>query len=98
MLPKKERLNTTDFSEIKNLKFKRLNVSYGFFVIYESGSKKGIVMSKKNFKTAVSRNKIKRLFYNTVREIPSLKAMSFVFHPKKIFTKLELQKDLLSMI
>lgn len=107
MLPKKERFTTADFSKIKsNLKFKKLNTLYGFFIIYEKGVKKAIILSKKNFKTAVERNKIKRLFYNTILDIQNeqekseviIKNKSFVFHSKKSFTKEELKKDLKQII
>jgi ribonuclease P protein component len=105
MLPKIERFSTTDFSNLKNKKFKKTNTLYGFFVIYPEdnkiGNKKGIILSKKNFKTSISRNRHKRLFYNTIlslqKENPELKDKSFVFHPKKSFKREDLEKDLLNI-
>ena len=95
MLAKKERFSTKDLSFIKTLKSRRINTNIGFFVIYESETnKKGIMVGKKVFKTAPGRNKYKRLFYNTVREIPKLKEISLIFHPKKVFTKEELLDEL----
>lgn len=111
MLPKKERFTTADFSKIRTHKFKKIYTPYGFFVVYPAYSeategmatthqsgKKGIVMSKKNFKRAVDRNKYKRLFYNTILEVqetkPETKTKSFVFHPKKVFAKEELKQFL----
>ena len=91
MIPKKERFSTADLSKLKSLKSKRINSSLGFFIVYESDkSKKGIMMSKKVFKTAVMRNKYKRLFFNSIKEVSELKNKSLIFHPKKIFNKEEL--------
>lgn len=75
-------------------------------------SKKAIVLSKKNFKTAVSRNKYKRLFYSSILNIQALeekntntevgslggiKHKSFIFYPNKIFSKKDLMEDLLRL-
>ena len=116
MLPKFERFNTTDLSKLKNKKFKKIIVKYGFFVVYPEPEphltspinkggivrKKGIILSKKVFKRAVDRNKYKRFFYNTILDIQKgnseLKSKTFIFHPKKVFEKEELQKDLLAIL
>ncbi len=98
MLSKKERFSTQDLNSARDIKGKRINSPLGFFVVYEGGNKKGIMVGKKVFKTAVLRNKYKRLFYNTVKEIPTIKKMSFIFHPKKTFTKEELLKELTSVL
>lgn len=69
-------------------------------------NKKGIILSKKNFKTAVQRNKVKRLFYNTILEIKNklkessseLESVSFIFYPNKVFTKEDLKDDLMKIL
>lgn len=100
MLPKKERFSSKDLSDKNFIKQgQKIYTAYGFFVIFNTPlSKKGIILSKKNFKTAVLRNKYKRLFYNTIlelqKEIPNLKPKSFLFHPKKVFAKQELLKEM----
>lgn len=108
MLPKTERFSARDLSD-KTLfnKSGKIYTQYGFFVILanpdpETKGKKGIILSKKNFKTAVLRNKYKRLFYNTVRELQqnsiSLKSLSLTFHPKKAFSKEELKLDIVKSV
>lgn len=99
MLAKKERFSTKDLSFVKNLKSRKINTNIGFFVIYEDldgvlGPKKGVMVSKKVFKTAPARNRYKRLFYNTIKALENLKGQSLIFHPKKIFTKEELLAEL----
>lgn len=103
MIPKSERFSAKDFSN-KNL-FKnnqKIYTLYGFFVVLDGDlNKKAIVISKKNFKTAILRNKYKRLFYavlsKTQKNYPILKQKTFIFNPKKIFTKDELEKDLINL-
>lgn len=99
MLPKVERFSTTELSNLKNIKSTKTNCPLGFFVIFPTATtrKKGIMVSKKVFKTAVIRNKNKRLFYNTVNSLESLKNKSFIFHPKKTYTKKELLEELSKM-
>lgn len=97
MLPKGEKFTTSDFSKMKNLKSKKIHTPIGFFVVYE-GHKKGIVISKKVFKRAVDRNKWKRLYYNALSEMKGLENSSFIFHPKKSFTKEELVNTLLQSV
>ena len=105
MLPKTERFTTKELDGLRriNPKTKKLNTPYGFFVIHElpePTGKKGIILTKKIFKTAVLRNKTKRLFYNTILEIKkenqnlNLNQATFLFHPKKVFSKKELIEDL----
>lgn len=102
MLPKKEKFTSKDFSD-KNIfkNSKKTYTKYGFFVVLEGENKKGIILSKKVFKTAVLRNKYKRLFYNSILELqksfPQINTKSFVFHPKKEFSKEDLLKDLKSL-
>ena len=93
MLPKKEKFTTEDFkNKILFKNGRKIYTPCGFFVVLGSLSgKKGIIFSKKSFKTAVLRNKYKRLFYNTLLEIQKqnseLKNKSFVFYPNQPFTK-----------
>ncbi len=103
MLPKKEKFSSRDFSN-KNLfrNSQKIYTQYGFFVVLENYINpyfpKAIVLSKKNFKTAVLRNKYKRLFCNTLLEVQreniSLKQKAFIFYPKQFFSKEELREDL----
>ena len=113
MLPKKEKFTTKDLGNKNIFKSgKKIFVEYGYFLQTPGGlHRKGIILSKKNFKTAVLRNKYKRLFYNTILEIykgnsprsgesvskefsEKLKEKSFIFYPKKVFTKEELLNTL----
>jgi ribonuclease P protein component len=106
MLPKKEKFTSKEMSDGALFKNgKKVHTTYGFFVLTPQplgGSGKfGIVLGKKYFKTAVLRNKYKRLFYNTLLEFKKdtkLVVKSLIFHPKKIFTKEELKKDFLNML
>lgn len=59
--------------------------------------KKAVILSKKNFNTATLRNKIKRLFFNTIREEKSLKNKTFILYCRKEFTKEELMIDLMKI-
>ena len=99
MLPKKEKFTSLDFAN--KLLFnnsKKIYTPYGFFLVLRSENvegvifnKKAIILSKKNFKTAVLRNKCKRLYFNSLLEVfkqkPELRNKSFIFYPKKTFTK-----------
>ncbi len=120
MLPKKNRFSSQDLANKSLFKnSKKIYTEYGFFVVLEKhplapslkkrggSAKKGIVLSKKSFKTAALRNKYKRLFYNTILEIQNENKIenktentekSFIFHPKKVFTKVELKLDLLKIM
>jgi ribonuclease P protein component len=103
MLSKKQKFTAQEFADKQTFKnSKKVFLEYGFFLVLEKGKgvgtgKFGIVMSKKNFKTAVLRNKYKRLFYNTLLEIKredkSVENISLIFYPKKVFTKENLIKD-----
>jgi ribonuclease P protein component len=99
MLPKKLKFSSKDHSKVKAFKSKKLITKYGFFVILEEtfGGKKSIITSSKNFKTAVLRNKVRRLFYNTLANEDSIMNKSFVLHAKKEFTGPELLVDLLKI-
>ncbi len=104
MISKKEKFSSKDFSNKKLFKnSKKIYTPYGFFLVLEDFlCKKGIILLNKNFKTAVLRNKYKRLFYNTLLELKKdskidLQKKSFVFYPKKQFSKEELIKDILEI-
>ena len=61
-------------------------------------NKFGIIVPKKIFKTAVSRNKHKRLFFNTLLEFKKTDNInSFVFYPKKIFNKEDVLHAIMSL-
>jgi ribonuclease P protein component len=99
MIPKRNKFSTEDFANkglFKNSK--KTITAYGYFSVLEKGNKKAVILSKKNFKTAVLRNKYKRLFFNALLEVqkdkPELVKTSFVFYPKKTFTKEEIVLDL----
>jgi ribonuclease P protein component len=95
MLSKNKRLTTSDFLLIKNLKPRKVFSELGVFCFYENIPKFAIVLSKKTFKTAVSRNLHKRVFYNTLREL-SYSGQAFVFYPKKIFSKDDLERVIIT--
>jgi RNase P protein component len=117
MLSKNEKLSRLDFQKLKGLKFQKTPTNIGVFCIYKSFPhlktnlqpiffKANIVVSKKNFKTAVSRNKAKRIYYNYIiglkKENPEffhkiLNEKVLVFYPNKIFTKEELSKIFLNL-
>lgn len=102
MIPKRERFTSIDLKNNRNIKGKRLNAKFGFFLIFplkqgEIG-KKGIILSKKNFKTAVLRNKYRRLFYNVLRSLESRTKHSILFSPKQEFSEEELREVLLNVI
>ncbi len=95
MLPKSQRYTTKDFVKIKAEKTKKLYTNIGFFVFISfMPIKFGVILSKKNFKRAVDRNKYKRLFFNTLLANKKLATTSFLFYPKVEFTKAELVKSL----
>lgn len=111
MISNKFKFKREDFNKIKQQKTKRVNTQFGFFVIFQSDfgivlnkiteeviGKKSIVVSKKVFKTAVSRNLHKRIFYNIMKDInknETLKEKAFVFFPNKSFNSVNL-KDIIS--
>ena len=107
MLPKRERFSTEDFKSIKKQKTKKFIVNNGFFVVLLGLSntkleskfiitKKSVILPKKIFKTAVLRNKYKRLYYNTISFFLKEKNLdkSFIYYPRKTFTKENLLEDL----
>jgi len=113
MIPKRNKFSSRDFANKSLFKnSKKVVVPYGYFSILTPPSlpllrggtqnKKGIILSKKNFKTAVLRNKFKRLFYNTLLEVQKEKKefleISFIFHPNKLFSKEELVIDLKKIV
>jgi RNase P protein component len=100
MLPKQEKFTARDLSDKSIFKnSKKIYTPYGFFLVLSPSPtervgvrpKKTIILTKKNFKTAVSRNKHKRIYFNTLLEVfkqkPELRSKSFIFYPNKIFTK-----------
>jgi len=101
MLSKKERFSTSDLSLAQKQKSKKFPTSLGTFVVFEDLDgglgKKAIIISKKVSKSAVERNKYKRLFFNTVKEIKALNKRSFILHLKKTFTKEEIASALKSL-
>lgn len=103
MLPKTKRFTAKDLDNLRKLnpKHTKLNTPYGFFVIYE-GSKKGIFLSKKNFKHAVERNRLKRLFYNVFLEVSQeckeIEKYSLILHAKKAFNKKEIMVDIMKIL
>jgi ribonuclease P protein component len=112
MLSKKLRFSTSDFSLIKTLKPQKVFTDIGVFCIYKNlqndlgESKFAIVVPKKIFKTAVSRNKHKRIFFNVLQNYltqPLLakvrsSACSIIFYPRKNFNKEELKKELATVL
>lgn len=99
MLAKKEKFSTEDILLTKKIKSKKIHTNIGFFNFYLDNpmlkNKKTIILSSKDFKTAVLRNYHKRLFYNIIRELKQkeefkLNQVSFVFFAKKAFNKKEL--------
>jgi ribonuclease P protein component len=101
MLSKKERFSTEDLLLAQKQKNKKVPTPLGTFVVFEDGDslgKKAIIISKKVSKSAVERNKLKRLFFNTTREIKDLKVKSFILHLKKTFTKEEIKTTLRSLV
>lgn len=103
MLSKEQRFSTSDFLLIKTLKPEKIPTSIGVFCIYKNsekvlGNKFAIVLAKKNFKLAVTRNKYKRLFFNFLKENNKNNNLkySIVFYPKKQFTKEELLHAIMS--
>ncbi len=105
MLPKQNRFSSSDFSLIKTIKPKKIFTDIGFFSIYENlkvnnleVNKFGIIVPKKIFKTAVLRNKHKRLFFNTLLEFKKTDNInSFVFYSKKIFNKEDVLHAIMSL-
>lgn len=107
MLAKNKKFTTEDFKVIKKEISKKIHTKYGFFLVIntclpELVGKKGAVLPKKIFKTAVLRNKYKRLFFNTLRELetqkPKLGLTTLLFFPRQVFTKEELVQDLSRLV
>lgn len=104
MLPKKEKFTSTDFSKLKYIKTKKIHTNIGFFVIIlpqtpgsmSTLTRVSVVLPKKIFKTAVNRNKYKRLFYNTLLSLKKVdnkvNKLSLVFYPKREYTQQELEE------
>ncbi len=98
MLPTKNKFGKIDFQTLKNQKTKRVNTDIGFVLALQdviTPIKQTIVLSKKVAKSSVTRNKLKRLFYNSVLELNkeiSFSKKSFIFYPNKNFTKEKLQE------
>ena len=81
MLPKSERLTTQDFQKIKPKIFFRGDF---FDIGYVSSSiqKFACVISKKKIKTAVNRNKVKRMIFTALKESKPLQINHYIFYIK----------------
>lgn len=88
MLPKKNRISKKDFPSPQRRGFRVFSPFFSaIFYSHENSSKQNrvaIVVSKKTAKTAVSRNLLRRRFYNLIR--PHLEKLLvptvIVFYPK----------------
>ncbi len=101
MLPKQNRFSSSDFSLIKTIKPKKNFTDIGVFCVYKNFpnlniNKFGIIVPKKIFKTAVSRNKHKRIFFNILKNKEN-KNDSLLFYPKKIFNKEDVLHAIMSL-
>ena len=86
MLAKKNRLTTKEFKNVGRFSLYRGE----FFDAKKSeifSHKYAVVLSKKTFKLAVQRNKVRRLFYRilyeTLKNTIKQKSFTILFYPKK---------------
>lgn len=107
MIPKKEKFITSDFSLIKSLKPRKIFTNIGVFCVYVnpnitiSCNKFAIAPSKKIFKTAVSRNKHKRIYFNFLKDNHKkikLQNSLCVFYPNKLYTKETLESEMSKVV
>lgn len=116
MIPKKEKFTTSDFSLIKSLKGtlipgggkpRKIFTNIGVFCIYTNPAKEvgcnkfAIAPSKKIFKTAVSRNKHKRIYFNFLKdshEKIKLQNSLCIFYPNKTYTREALETELSKIV
>lgn len=100
MLPKNKRVNKKTFQILmKDGK----TLSSSFFLLYfikTEDYRCAFVAPKKSFKTAVNRNKYRRLGYNVIRELGPFNANTvFMFKKEAINQKKEeIKKDLYSLV
>ena len=107
MIPKKEKFITSDFSLIKTIKPQKVFTNIGVFCVYANPGEKltcnkfAIAPSKKIFKTAVSRNKHKRMYFNFLKENKQkikLQNNLCIFYPNKLFTKEILEVEMSKVV
>jgi ribonuclease P protein component len=107
MIPKKEKFITSDFSLIKTLKPRKVFANIGVFCIYTNLKKNkpcnkfAIAPSKKIFKTAVSRNKHKRIYFNFLKnnhDKIKLQDSMCIFYPNKVFSKEMLETEMSKVV
>jgi ribonuclease P protein component len=107
MISKKEKFKTLDFSLIKTLKPRKIFTNIGVFCIYSNPNKDAacnkfaIAPSKKIFKTAVSRNRHKRIYFNFLKESHEkikLENSMCVFYPNKLYTKEALEAEMSKVV
>ena len=100
MLPKSKRLDKKTFQEIVNTKRAISTSLFLFFMKNNDLPQYAFVASKGIFKTAVKRNKYRRIGYNILRSI-DVKMGSGVFFYKKgatIATPEEIKKDIIFIL
>ncbi|MFT5280793.1 MAG: ribonuclease P protein component [Flavobacteriaceae bacterium] len=90
MLPKKQRLTTEEFKEVFSTGRKYHTPFFTYIVLKKEDKKTSVVVSKKNIKTAVGRNKKRRMIY---RILQSLQSISPSFWNIMIIKKEALEKD-----
>ena len=101
MLPKKRRITKAVFEAL--MKEKRV-ASTNLFLFYSRKSdicQFAFVAPKNIFKKATTRNKYRRLGYNILRSIPSIKNKIGIFVYKKqaiLATKEEIKKDIFYLL
>lgn len=107
MIPKREKFTTSDFSLIKTMKPRKIFTNIGVFCIYNNPSKEAgcnkfaIAPSKKIFKTAVSRNKHKRIYFNFLKDNYKkikLEDSMCIFYPNKSYTKVILENEMVKVV
>jgi ribonuclease P protein component len=96
MLPKKERVTKEIFQNILKVgKFFSTSL-FTFYYLQNQGSRYSFVAPKKIFKTAVIRNKYRRLGYNILRRLPiDLGYGIFMYKKQALFAnKNEIEQDI----
>lgn len=107
MISKKEKFITSDFSLIKAIKPRKIFTNIGVFCVYTNPTKNAgcnkfaIAPSKKIFKTAVSRNRHKRIYFNFLKSNHNkikLQDSMCIFYPNRLFSKEVLETEMSKVV